>query len=242
MANFNRLITLNTAVTEVMGSMGLTVPTDVTASLDKTVIQMRYLCNKVGLELINENSWQVLDRDWTITTDGVTLTYDLPEDFDHFYQDAAWNQTNRLPAIGSLTNQEWAQITARNLGGTTFACLYIINNDKLTFFSVGTTPQTIVLPYVSRAWVRTADGTTYKDNLSANDDVILFDPALFKAALKLAWQIDKGFDSSAAKLAYDSALSAATGKELPSRTLTLGNPSYPFISGLNLPVTGYGIQ
>jgi hypothetical protein len=240
MANFNRLITLNTAVTDVMGSMGLAVPTDVTASQDKTVIQMRYLANKVGLELINENDWQILNKDMTITTDGVTLTYDLPTDWDHFFQDAAWNQTNRLPAIGSLTNQEWAQIKARNLGGTTFACLYIVQNDQLTFYSVGTTPQTIVLPYISRGWVKDAQGV-YKDNLSANDDVILFDPTLFKAALKLAWQIDKGFDSSAAKLAYDAALSAAQGKEVPARTLTLSTPSYPYLSINNLPITGYGM-
>lgn len=240
MANFNRLITFNTAVIDVMGSMGLTVPTDVTASQDKTVVQMRYLANKVGLELVNEGNWQVLDKDWTITTDGVTLTYTLPEDFDHFYQDAAWNRTNRMPVTGSLTNQEWAEITARNLGGTTFAWLYIINNDSLTFFSVGTDPQTIVLPYISRGWVRSATNVL-KDNLSANDDYILFDPTLFKAALKLAWQIDKGFDSSAAKLAYDKALSAATGKEAPARTLSLATQQYPYISANNLPFTGYGM-
>jgi hypothetical protein len=241
MANFNRLITLNTAVSDVMGELGLLAPQDVTASTDKNVIQMRFLANRVGLQLINEASWQILDKDWTITTDGVTLDYPLPEDFDHFYQDASWNTTNRLPAIGSLTAQEWAQIQARNLGGTTFACLYIIRNDVLTFFSVGDTPQTIVLPYVSRGWVRAATGAL-KDNLDANDDAILFDPTVFRAGLKLAWQMEKGFDSTAAKLAYDAALSAATGKEAPARTLSLGSPSYPFISGLNLPVTGYGIQ
>jgi hypothetical protein len=238
-ATFNRLITFNTAVSDVMGSLGLVPPSDVVTSQDKTAIQMRYLANKVGLELINENSWQVLDKDWTIVTDGVTLTYDLPVDFDHFHQDAAWNRTNRMPAVGSLTNQEWAQITARNLGGTTFAWLYIINNDQLTFFNVGTTPQTIVLPYVSRGWVRTAAGVL-TDQLVNSNDVILFDPTLFKAALKLAWQIDKGFDSSAAQKAYDKALSAATGKEVPARTLSLSVEQYPYISANNLPFTGYG--
>jgi len=238
-ADFNRLITLSTAVSEVMGSMGLLPPIDTTASLDKTVIQMRYLANKVGLELMNENSWQVLNKNFTIVTDGVTKTYDLPVDFDHFFQDAAWNQTNRLPAIGSLTNQEWAQITARNLGGTTFAYLYIVQNDQLTFFSVGTEPQTLVLPYISRGWVRSAAGTL-KDNLSVNDDVILYDPALFKAALKRAWLMDKGFDSTAANIAYKDALDAATGKEAPSRTLTLRAMQYPYLSVVNLPFTGYG--
>jgi len=240
MANFTRLINFDTAVSDVMGSLGLTVPADTTASQDKTVVQMRYLANRVGLELINEGSWQILDKDWTITTDGVTLTYDLPEDFDHFYQDAAWNTTNRLPAIGSLTSQEWAQINARNLGGTTFACLYIIENDQLKFFSVGDTPQTIVLPYVSRGWVRTATGTL-KDNLSANDDIILFDPTVFRAGLKLAWQKEKGFDYTAAKADYDRALTAATGKEAPARTLTLNTPQYPYLSINNLPITGYGV-
>ena len=240
MATFNRLITFNTAVSDVMGSLGLVPPSDVVASQDKTAIQLRYLANRVGPELINENPWQVLDKEFTIVTDGVTVTYDLPVDFDHFYQDAAWNRTNRMPAVGSLTTQEWAQITARNLGGTTFAWLYIIMNDQITFFDVGTTPQTIVLPYVSRGWVRTA-ADVLTDQLTANDDTILFDPTLFKAALKLAWQIEKGFDSSAAQIAYNKALSAATGKELPARTLSLSTVQYPYISANNLPFTGYGL-
>ena len=239
MADFNRRITLSTAITDFMGSMGLVVPVDVTASLDKTVIQLRYIVNKVGPELINEYGWQMLDRDFTVVTDGVTLSYPLPADFDRFYQDAAWNRTTRMPAMGSLTPEEWAQVQARNLGGTTFAVLYVIQGDKLVFYSVGTTPQTIVLPYISRAWVRSATGVL-KDNLVANDDVILFDPALFRAALKLGWQLEKGFDTALSKLAYDAALSAATGKDTPARTLSLAASSYPFISDINLPVTGYG--
>lgn len=239
MATFNRLITLNTAVTELMGSMGLPIPTDVTSSVDKTVIQMRYLVNRVGEELMNENEWQILDKEMVIVTDGVTLTYPLPDDFGRFYDDAAWNQTTRLPALGALTQQEWAQIKARNLGGTTFAMLYTIQNDTLTFYSVGTTPQTLVFPYVSRGWVRSAAGVL-QDRALLNDDVILYDPTLFKAVLKRAWLMDKGFDSTAADLAYRTALAAAIGKEAPARTLSLRTTGYPYLSIDNAPITGYG--
>jgi hypothetical protein len=112
-------------------------------------------------------------------------------------------------------------------------------NDILTFYSVGTTPQTLVFPYSSRGWARSAAGVL-QDRASANDDVILYDPVLFKTALKRAWLMDKGFDSTAADLQYKDALRAAIGKEAPSRTLSLREAPYPYLSALNLPVTGYG--
>jgi hypothetical protein len=223
-----------------MGPLGLAVPLSVTDSLDKTALQMWALANKVGEELMNAEDWQVLSKDMIITTDGVTKIYPLPEDFDHFIQDSSWNQTTRLPMLGSLSEPEWQQLKARNLGGTTFAMLFRVTNDNLELYDPGSSPQTLVLPYMGRGWVRNA-ANELKDVLEFNDDRILFDPALFKAALKLAFMIAKGFDAMAAKFEYDKALAAAAGKQAPARTLSLGQPHYPYLGENNLPYTGYGI-
>lgn len=237
MANFNRLITLNSVVGDVMGQLGLIPPITLVDSQDRTAIQMWALANQAGEKLLNEGTWQVLSKEMTIVTDGVTVAYPLPEDFDHFVQDAAWNRTTRLPAVGSLTEGEWQQLKARNLGGTTFAMLFQVVNDTVEFYSVGTTPQTIVLPYMGRGWARSAQGAL-KDKLDANDDVILYDPSLFKAALKFEFMVAKGFDAQAAFQAYTRCLQAAQAKEAPARTLTLTTRGYPFLSEVNLPHFG----
>ena len=237
MSNFNRLITLNSVVGDVMGQLGLVPPLTVVDSQDRTAIQMWALANQAGEKLLNEGTWQMLTKEMTIVTDGVTVSYPLPEDFDNFAQDASWNRTTRLPALGGLTEVEWQQLKARNLGGTTFAMLYQVVNDTVEFYDVGTTVQTIVLPYMGRGWARSAQNDL-KDRLTANDDVILYDPSLFKAALKFEFMVAKGFDAQAAFQAYRSCLAAAQAKQAPARTLTLSRNDYPYISEVNLPYFG----
>lgn len=238
---FTRRITGQAAVSEVMRDIGLQPPPSISSSLDKSAIQFWSQATKTGQQLLDKHDWQVLEKEFTITTDGVTLEYALPADFDHFFQDSSWNRTSRLPMLGSLTQQEWQLLQARNLGGTTVAMMYQISEDKVVFYSVGTAAQTLVLPYISRAWVVQADNTTYRDNLANDDDVIRFDPQLFKAALKLQWRSSKGFDTSAALLEYNDCLSAAKAKDSPARTLSLDRrPTYPLIGVLNIPDTSYG--
>lgn len=201
---------------------------------------MWQLASEVGQQLMDEHDWQVLHAEMFIaTTPGIT-DYDLPEDFNGFVNDASWNRTQRLPAIGSLTEVEWQLLKARNLGGTTFAMMYIIADEKVQFYDVGSTTQTIALPYNSRGWVRAAAGNR-RDTLQADDDVILFDPQLFKVALKLAWQSAKGFDVAGTTAEMGRMLRNAKSKDAPSRTLSLRQGADGILlSQINIPDTNYG--
>jgi hypothetical protein len=239
---FARQVTGGQAVIDVMSTSGLTPPASIYDSTDKTAQQMWALATQVGQQLMDEFDWQALGRDYTITTDGVTLDYALPADFNGFYSDSSWNRTSRLPLIGSLQQYEWQMLQARSLGGTTVAMMYQVSNDVVEFYSVGTTAQTLVLPYMSRAWVVMADGVTYRDNLSLDDDVVRYDPQLFKAALKLAWFSSRGFDTAAVTAEYTRCLNAAQSKDAPGRAMTLNRrvPSNNLLGVLNIPDTGYG--
>lgn len=241
MSNFARRITGFTAVTDVLRILGLPVPTTAAGSTDKTVLQMWQLASEVGQQLLDEHDWQILHADMTITTIPGQTIYPLPEDFAGFGDDTSWNRTNRLPAIGSLTEVEWAMLKARNLGGTTFAMMYIISNDVVEFYDVGSTPQVVVLPYASRGWVLAADNTTRRDTLQQDDDHILFDPQLFKVALKLAWQTAKGFDVSGTAAEMQRVLSNAKDKDAPARTLSLKKGANGvLLNQINIPDTNYG--
>lgn len=240
MANFNRRITGYSAVADTLRILGLPVTAAAASSQDKTVQQLWQLASEVGQQLMDAFAWQVLMAEFSITTVPGTTQYALPEDFDTFVNDASWNRTQRLPAIGALTEVEWQTLKARNLGGTTFAMMYIIANDKVEFYDVGSTPQNIVLPYNSRGWVRSATNV-YRDTLQADDDVVLYDPQLFKVALKLAWQTAKGFDISGTNMEMSRVLAAAKDKDAPSRTLSLRNGANGvLLNQINIPDTNYG--
>jgi hypothetical protein len=240
MPNFARKITGQTAVADTLRILGLPATTSAASSQDRTVQQLWQLASEVGQQLIDMFAWQFLMAEFSITTVPGTTRYSFPEDFDSFVNDASWNRTQRLPAIGSLTEVEWQTLKARNLGGTTFAMMYIIANEAVEFYDVGSTAQLVVLPYNSRGLVRSATGV-YRDTLQADDDVILYDPQLFKVALKLAWQTAKGFDTTGTNFEMARVLAAAKDKDAPSRTLSLRQGADGILlNQINIPDTNYG--
>lgn len=238
---FTKQETGGAAVKTVMRAIGLVPPDVLAGTMDRTAAQFWTLATEVGKNLMDEFEWQALGREQTIITDGITTSYALSEDWNGFYSDAEWNRTTRLPAVGALEESEWQMLQARSLGGATFASFFRINDDTVEFYSAGTSGQTLVFPYRSRSWVVQADGVTYRDNLMNDDDVVRYDPQLFKAALKLAWIKAKRFDITDARDDYDTALSSAKGKDAPSRTLSLRRRGgWPLLGLINIPETGYG--
>lgn len=237
---FTKNVTAGDVVRTVMGVLGLTQPNNVFESQDPNAIQLRSLLTRAGQRLLGEYDWQMLLREWSVTTvDGQRL-YPIPEDLDRFTQDASWNRTTRLPAIGSLSEQEWQMLMARQLQGTTFTMLYRMRDGNLELYNTPSTVQTIVLPYVGRGWVRRADDSL-SDFVSADTDLVLYDRQLAESALRLEWDIEKKFDTSASTQLRNAALAAAKAKDRPGRTLTLNRTAaYPYLGVINMPDTNYG--
>lgn len=242
MPDFERNITGQAAVTTLMESMGLTAPASIADSLDPTAKQLWKLATEVGQELLDEHDWQFLGKEFVITTTPGDPDYALPADFNKFIVDSQWNRTTRLPAVGSLREYEWQMLKARNLAGTTFTMLFRVENNQVVFYETPSTVQTVVLPYTQRGWVRSPDATPiYRDNLQANDDTILYDSQLFKAALRRRWRIEKGFDTTRDEDTYSQMLEKAKTKDTPGRTLSLAQGGgYPYLGVINIPDTGYG--
>jgi hypothetical protein len=230
-------------VQALMRAMAMTAPTTVAGSTDKRTTQFWQLATDAGQQLSMEgHNWQFLSREFTITTVPGTAEYDLPSDFDGFIADSQWNRTTRLPVIGSLEEYEWQMLKARLLAGTAFTTLFRVQNDQVVFYDTPTSVQTIVMPYTGRGWVRDAvDPLVYKDNLEVDGDIVLYDPQLFKVALKRAWYESKQFDTSKLMVEYNKVLASVMGTDTTARTLSLsGGSDYPYLGVLNLPDTGYG--
>ena len=240
MASFERTITGAKAVQDVMNILGITPPSVIAGSQDATAKQLWVLASQVGQRLLDENDWETLTREHTITTVPGTSAYNLPTDFKNYISDSQWNRTTRMPVIGHLREYEWEMLKARNLSGTTFTLLFRIDQEQVVFYDTPTTVQTIVLPYTSRSWVREV-ALTFRDNLNVDDDVVMYDSQLFKLALQLEWLAEKRFDTTRPQALYDSMLEKAKSKDVPGRTLTLASRGgYPYLGVLNIPSSGYG--
>lgn len=244
MADFQLRSTGGELVTQLMKSMGMTPPSDIAGSTDKNCIQLWELATEVGQQLAfgeGNFEWQELSREFIITTVIGQSAYNLPADFNGFVTDSEWNRTTRLPVIGSLQQFEWQMLKARLLTGTTFTALFRVQGGQVVFYDTPSSVQTIVLPYQSRGWVLNNDGVTYQDNLINNNDMVLFDPLLFKLGLKLRWFEAKGFDTTKIQAQYDRVLRGVKATDSPGRTLSLAKGAdYPYLGVINIPDTGYG--
>lgn len=223
-----------------MKSMGLPAPASVSSSLDPTAVQLWALASEVGQQLLTDYIWQFLDAEFTITTVIGTPNYALPADWGGFTPDASWNRTTRMPLSGQILDHEWQAMKAISSVGTLFSVLYRIENNEVVFYNSPTAVQTIIMPYTSRGWVKTIAGTR-RDNLTADDDTVLYDSQLFKERLKLKWREEKGFDTTRQQEIADDCLESAQGMDSPGRTLSLVPRSgIQYLSIFNIPNTGIG--
>lgn len=249
MANFNKQLTALAIIQEVCGQLGLPVPATAVASIgtDATPTQMVALLNYAGRRLCKPTKgykWTLLTKTFSLDTVPLQTLYDVPTDWDSFDDITGWNFSQRLPMVGPATAPQWMALNARNLGGNTISVVYRMRGGKLElFFSPGTS-ENLQLSYTSRAWVRDAtDPLVFRDYVAADADVVLFDPELMEAALKLRFLTAKGFDTNAAQAEFDDALEAAQNADSDAPVLTLDTINeYPLLNPIrNVGDTGYGV-
>jgi hypothetical protein len=242
MADFNRRISGYDCVKRVLGGQGLPIPVSASGSQNALDRQIWALLTEVGQDLLEKHNWQGLNNTYTITTVPGQTTYPLPNDFQSFIDSTAWNNNARLPLIGPMSDQDWALLQARQLGGTTLRMQYIIQDDNVEFYAVPTEVQTITMPYISRGWVRDATNPLlYRDYVANDGDTIMYAPRLIIAALKRRFRIEKGFDATAADEEYRLALEAAKYNDSPKKDLSLNSRAgYPYLGYWNMPDTNYG--
>lgn len=241
MADFNRYETAATLINRVLQSMGLPVPTSYVGNTDPVAVQMLSLLTDCGRELATKN-WKQLYKVWSFNTTPGVLSYDIPEDLEFFIDNTGWNRTARVPLIGPMTDQQFALLEARQLGGTTLYIQYRTGDDKLVFYFVPTTPQNITITYRSKGWVRDQTlATRFKDFIENDGDIVEFTPLLVQKMLRLKWRDAKGFDTTNMEKEFTKFLDSSLALQKPNPDLHLSRRNrYPYLGIFNLPDTGYG--
>ena len=232
-------------VKSVLGQMGLPVPVAVVGSVgDATATQMLYLLQWIGRKLVKAqpHRWATLMKTFELLTIPATTLYDLPVDWDSFEDLTGWNFTSRLPMLGPATDPQWQCLKARNLGSSTISVIYRVRGRQLEIYNAFSSTQSLKIDYTSRSWVYNPGSLSYAEQITADDDELLYDRELLIAALRLEFLQAKGFDTTAAQAEYNRALESAICADAESPILTVNiNDTYPLITTqFNAPDTGYG--
>lgn len=243
----NTYKTLAQLVSEVAVMVGFRKPDDPAGSEDPAVQQMVAAVNMAGSDMLNLYDWQNLCKPWDMEIvadfDGQReKAFDLPADFWTFIDQTQWNKTTQLPAIGSVSPQDWQQLQVRN-PKVVMTFLWQVRENKLWIQSPPSTPQVFTFVYISRGWVIDADNPNLiKNSATKNGDIVQFDAYLMALLARAKWQQMKGFDATAAnndfRTNYELRKGKANGGQILSMTKVSGLPYLNMY--LNAPDTGYG--
>ena len=242
-----RLSSANNIINRVAVEIGLNKDPDPVSSQDEVFVQLKGLLDSAGQELVELNHWQIMDRQFSFTTQaGDTGIYDLPDDFSAMIDQTGWDRTNNLPIGGPLSSQDWAYLEGRDLVSQKIYASFKLEDNKLYLF-----PQPppvgidISFEYASRSWVAQATNTTNRfDIVQTGSDIVLYEPILIVKMLKVKMLEAKGFDASAARNEFELMFDSRTGRDTGASILSAGRNSrgFPYLTPYgNTGDTNFGV-
>ena len=242
-----RLATANDVINRVAVEVGLNADVNPVGSTDEAFVQIRYLLDSAGQELVQLHNWQILQEEYSFTTqNGDTGVYDLPDNFSHMIDQTGWDRTNSVPVGGPLSSQDWAYAVGRDLVSQSIYASFKLQNNKLELYPqpppVG---MDVTFEYMSRNWVsNNVNLTDRSDTVDAGSDIILFEPILIVKFLKCKVLEAKGFDATSARMEFENVFDSITGKDEGASILSASNNArgFPYLQPYrNTGDTGYGI-
>jgi hypothetical protein len=231
------------AVQDACVQLNLPKPSGVYDSQDEHAILMGSYANLVGPMLVDEAEWQQFDTAFSLTGDGMKSTWDLPPGFSRFKNDTGWSLANRRPVI-IVNDQQWAAIQAWISQSFFVNPAARLQDDQLQFLVPPALNEVITFDYVTKFWVQ--DGavpTTFKERLTQNSDIPLFDSLLFTIALKLKWLEIRGMPTQGVQNEFNKRLSQLLPRNVMAQALSLNSGvgfGFRYLDVFNSPDTGLG--
>lgn len=223
-----------------MIEMGLNKPAQAVASQDVTVQQMVALLNRAGTDMVIGYPWEQLTKEYIFDTststpsaDGLTLSMALPSDWSYFLDQTQWDRTNHWPLLGPKTAQEWQWLKGGLLSSGPRIRYRVVGGNLELFPGASTTSQ-IAMEYVSNGWLQDAGtANTHYDEIENDTDIVLFDPWVITAYLKLKYWEAKGLDTTAYSQDFVNVWQARIGQNKGAPVLTLAPRARTMLIGVN---------
>lgn len=241
-----RFATANDVINRAALECGLLPVNDPVSSADESFVQLTGLLTSCGQELVEMHPWQGLRKHYGLTTQaGDTGSYDLPDDFGYMIDQTGWDKSNRLPAIGPLSAQQWSFLDGSDLLDTPMYAMFQLEANELQIY-----PQPppvgveVAFQYISRNWVQQPNTSPpiTQDTIQTGQDIVLYEPIMAVKFLTTKFKSAKGFDASVPAMEFERIFLSRTGKDAGAPVLSAARTGggVPILGYNNVPWTGYG--
>lgn len=193
-------------------------PTTFFGASDQFEVEIADWTNEVAQDIAKYQDWQALQGIATITGDGATEEFALPEDYDRMliYSDVqdleswCWGY-HPFDDINQFLYHQ-----ARGFGPWPGG--WIIYGNKLRFSPAPAAGDTATYPYISKNWALSS-ASAAKSAFDADTDSFVLPERLIALALVWRWRENKKLDASGDQEAFIKALDEYAAKDKGSRPI-----------------------
>lgn len=188
------MATIKTALQNVAATIGVKAPDSFVGNSEATARRLLRAGSQAGRHLRTVHPWRSLVFEHTFTTVSGTLEYALPTDpaFHHLLPNTAFDRTLYRSLVGPMNPAGWQYGEALLVVSGGLEHRFRIKSDTSTpradkFYLLDDPAAAVDLAfeYVTHEWLY--DGSsTYKETISADTDVPLFDDYLFEC--EVTWR------------------------------------------------------
>lgn len=214
-------------------------PSALFSGQDKFALEMQDLVNEVATDIAKSNDWQALVNVYTITGDGVTSEFPLPDDYDRMLLDSrlydgnnwAWGYQRAVRADDFLQRDiyNW-QVT--NPG------TWIIQGGSFRFLPIPPADRNAKFVYISKNLVKNENDEP-KQAFTTDSDRFVLDERLLMLGLVWKWREMKRLDSTYEQANFEKAFNELSGRDKGARILVVGgsrpladiDTAYPYSLG-----------
>lgn len=169
-------------------------PAAVVSSNEEICVEVTAIAQEAAMDIAKAFDWQKLTKFHTVTADGTTSSFPMPDDYDRMVQATdlydpqnwAWNYQH-------VTDPgDWIQLTNSGFGLLSPG-MWTMLGGEFRFLPVPGSGQSAIFPYISNIIFRDRDGNP-KTELTRDDDVFVLDERVLKLAIIWRWLALKRMD------------------------------------------------
>ena len=215
--------TAATIINDAMIEEGLAEIANPHTSADPIAKRMVRLLNSVGRELVGLYRWPQLRKACDITAAlGDGRAWSVPADFAGYVPGTAWDQTKDQAIPGPITSEEWQRYEATGYTPNAPCFAFVQGVFAVAPTSVITDGDALQYEYHSKSWVSATGGTVPTDDrATVYTDLVYLPPSLVRVALRRAWRIANGIDTTVIESQFWRALDAAMSAETAAAPISI---------------------
>lgn len=194
-------------------------PSTIFSASDTFSLEMQTLANVVARDIAKSHDWQTLIATYTITGDGVTSSFPLPDDYDRMLLDTnLYDRVNWAWGYFRIVRlDEWMLMKVRDWGLVNPGAWTMIGGNLEFLPAPQDTAQAQFL-YVKNAIV-SGDGSEPKKTFTKDSDEFILDEQLLTRGLVWRWREMKRLDASADEANFQKMFGDLSSREAGSKVI-----------------------